>query len=379
MFVNDQRQCAIRLRIAFLFFTFAVSGCGSVEPDGYDPDLQYPSRSDPLFITAPPESPVALSPPGRLDESLVSLNSIGGRTFDPNSLSLDERAILNQSLLEMFGTPASPSLPPTLFIDSLDCTAARLAQGSRLYRRLCTQCHGLSGDGRGPGGPWLNPLPRDFRMGSFKCSSAGTGTGKPSIDDLRRVIRAGVKGTAMQSFDSLPASDLDSLIAYVIHLSVRGEVEFRVLREFRPDGEPTDAATELERVCKQWAASQQEVKLPRSSVPSDLPDADSIRRGEKLFARIGCAACHVDFGRADQFRYDVWGFPNRVADLTEGKYRWGGSAADIARRVRHGIPAANMPANPGLTVEEVRDLSGFVRALPVPDRLPDDVRSRIYK
>ncbi|MGL6096003.1 MAG: cytochrome c, partial [Fimbriiglobus sp.] len=250
---------------------------------------------------------------------------------------------------------------------------------SRIYRRLCTQCHGLAGDGRGPGGPWLNPLPRDFRQGAFKASTAASGTGKPRVDDLRRALRGGVPGTAMQSFDSLPGKDLDAVVGYVVHLSFRGEAEFRAVKAaLGEDGEPADVAAEVGRIAKQWDAAQTAAVVPAAAVPADSPDAESVRRGEKLFAAVGCAACHVDYGRAEQFRYDVWGLPNRVADLTAGKYRWGGSPEEVARRVRVGIPAANMPANPGLSDADVRDLAGFVLSLPSPPRLPEDVRGRVY-
>ena len=37
-----------------------------------------------------------------------------------------------------------------------------------------------------------------------------------------------------------------------------------------------------------------------------------------------------------------------------------------------------MPASPALTDGQVWDLVSFLRALPYPDRLPEDVRARVY-
>jgi cytochrome c1 len=38
-----------------------------------------------------------------------------------------------------------------------------------------------------------------------------------------------------------------------------------------------------------------------------------------------------------------------------------------------------MPGNPALTEAEVRDLVAFLRALPYPAKLPDDVRTEVEK
>jgi len=76
----------------------------------------------------------------------------------------------------MFGTPDSPvALPET----GLDAAKLQLAAGpvrsdivgrkNGLYREHCGHCHGISGDGMGPTAAFLNPYPRDYRPGKFKC------------------------------------------------------------------------------------------------------------------------------------------------------------------------------------------------------------------
>src|ERR1700689_15334 len=42
------------------------------------------------------------------------------------------------------------------------------------YRRYCVGCHGDLGDGLGENAPWLDPKPRDFSAGVFKCRSTPT-------------------------------------------------------------------------------------------------------------------------------------------------------------------------------------------------------------
>ena len=39
-------------------------------------------------------------------------------------------------------------------------TDAQRANGAALYGKLCSQCHGDKGDGKGPAAPLLEPLPR---------------------------------------------------------------------------------------------------------------------------------------------------------------------------------------------------------------------------
>ena len=42
------------------------------------------------------------------------------------------------------------------------------------YRRYCVGCHGELGDGNGENFPWVDPKPRNFQLGVFKCRSSPT-------------------------------------------------------------------------------------------------------------------------------------------------------------------------------------------------------------
>jgi cytochrome c553 len=59
------------------------------------------------------------------------------------------------------------------------------------YRRYCVGCHGDLGDGNGENAPWLDPKPRDFTLGIFKCRSTPTGT-LPADQDLYDTIGRGL-------------------------------------------------------------------------------------------------------------------------------------------------------------------------------------------
>jgi mono/diheme cytochrome c family protein len=367
-----------------------LSGCGSA-PD-YPPHLTFPPRADRLVVRVPTAQPTAGGEPGKLDAELAGLDALGGRTFDPAAARADHRDALNDFLAEAFGTPAAPALRDEA-ADRLGLTPDRLAEGGKLYRRHCLQCHGMTGDGRGPTGLWIDPHPRDFRRGSFKFVSTGDG-GKPSRADLMRTIGEGLKGTAMPAFRLLPENERDLMAGYVTFLSVRGQVEFQTLAavlledesETGVDGDPTGFARDrLRATLADWDRA-----AAAPAGPTPPPEADdtarqspeylaSVRRGHELFTGgVGCAKCHEDYGRKATYRYDVWGTVVRPADLTVGGYKGGDRPEDLYHRVRGGIQPVGMPSHPALTDGQVWDLVRFVRALPRPRELPPDVRSQVY-
>jgi mono/diheme cytochrome c family protein len=356
-------------------------GCDDGPAAGYDPALRYPLRTDPVVLRLPSEVPLGPPAAGKLDLSIAALPRVGGAVADPEQLPEPRRQELRQALDDLFGTPAAPAVGGPVRVGDLDLTPETLAAGSRVYRRLCTNCHGLTGDGRGPAGPWMYPYPRDIRTGGFK---AAAGDRKPTVDEYIRLLRAGVPGSSMQMFDLLPADDLRAVTAYTIHLNLRGETEAAVLKlALDPSEDVSDIAGEsraaLAKAVGKWQAAQS-APPPAPVSLSEPPDPEAVRRGMALFngPTAGCAACHRDYGRQDTYRYDVWGAVVKVHDLTRGEFRWGKDPATIAARVRHGIPPAGMPASSSLTDGQVADLVSFVRELGYPQRLPPDVREKVY-
>ena len=53
------------------------------------------------------------------------------------------------------------------------------------YRRYCVGCHGVLGDGEGENAQWIDPKPRNFTLGIFKCRSTTTGTLPLDSDHLQ--------------------------------------------------------------------------------------------------------------------------------------------------------------------------------------------------
>jgi mono/diheme cytochrome c family protein len=378
-----------------------MSGCEG----GYPTDLAYPLRSD-LLVDAqrlPPGQPFYPDPPGRLDESIARLDEIGGKTLNPKKLDPGLRTQLAKALEASFGTPAKPLVKVEDDEDAvrlLLLQEERLAKGSALYRRHCLHCHGLTGDGRGPTGPWVNPHPRDYRLGLFKfISSEGTATRKPRRDDLLRILHTGIDGTSMPSFALLEPEALEHLASYVIHLSLRGQVEYQITRQLLSEGgvsnlDSGDIATEVpaklkDYLVEQWARSDKKVIQPKTGL-QPVNDEDrakpeykqSVLRGYTLFTdtklAANCIGCHIDFGRQPPFRYDAWGTLVRPANLTVGIFRGGRRPIDLYWRIKGGIGPSQMPAAADLQDEQIWDLVNFVQALPYPAMLPDEIRDKIY-
>ncbi|HJT78131.1 MAG TPA: c-type cytochrome [Gemmataceae bacterium] len=396
-----------------------LPACGC--SDRYPDNLKYGLRTDPLVIKVPSDMVLNhLDPPGDLEHWLDSLKDPGkgAVALDPAKLDGGQRRELEDALDGIFGKPAAPKVDTTGLEDeaveaaqTLRLDPQTLAEGSQLYRRHCLHCHGITGNGQGPTGPWINPHPRDYRLGKFKFTSSGqsAGTRKPLRADLVRTISHGLEGTAMPAFGNfasdqgansqagiLPPDEIDKLASYVTHLSLRGQVEFQVMQDWlnggNLDGENTaDYAKErLADLIGQWAAAEKNVIKPgpAKELTGDQMQ-QSIARGYDLFIRgsAQCISCHADFGRQNNYKFDDWGTLDRPMDLTAGVYRGGRRPIDIYWRIHSGIGGTGMSAFGGaLQPDQIWDVVNFVRALPYPKMLPGpenklglkDVRTQVY-
>jgi len=141
------------------------------------------------------------------------------------------------------------------------------AKGKQLYRRYCIGCHGQYGDGQGENAPYLDPKPRDFTLGTFKCRSTPTGS-IPLDEDLFRTVKRGIDTTAMPSWYPLTDQQRADAIAYVKTFSTR-------FQEEKPD-KPIE-------------------------IPPETPNTpESVKRGEVLFQdTLKCWQCHGTTGGGD--------------------------------------------------------------------------------
>ena len=74
--------------------------------------------------------------------------------------------------------------------------AQDVERGEAIYRTWCQECHGEEGKGDGPAADRMLPRPRDFVAARYQIRTTASGE-LPTDDDLMRVMREGLAGTAM--------------------------------------------------------------------------------------------------------------------------------------------------------------------------------------
>jgi mono/diheme cytochrome c family protein len=90
--------------------------------------------------------------------------------------------------------------------------ATSVAAGKEVYEKNCANCHGATGAGDGKMGAELNPKPSNFTDNEWKHGS--------SDGEIFAVIKDGVKGTGMKSFNSkLTTHQIWDVVNYIRTLS----------------------------------------------------------------------------------------------------------------------------------------------------------------
>src|ERR1700730_14175923 len=92
--------------------------------------------------------------------------------------------------------------------------------GKQLYFRYCWGCHGFRGDGNGENAPYVQPKPRNFVAGTFKCRSTPTGT-LPLDQDLYNSLVRGFNFTNMPSWITLTSQNRADLVAFIKTFAAR--------------------------------------------------------------------------------------------------------------------------------------------------------------
>jgi len=312
----------------------------------------------------------------------------------------ERQAAINSELKQFFGTPRDPRVEVSEEIindPEMRLQPEHLQEGSKLYRKLCLYCHGINGDGAGPTGAFLNPRPRDFRRGIFKFRSTvkinpdnkkpdPPAQVTPSFDDIKRTLQRGVPTASMPSFNLLSDRDLDALVSYVIHLSLRGMAEYQLAT-----GETDDPEQATISAAKRWLYGsarggpnrmEKAVYVP-PAMPGGwggtLPTSAELKEspGLKVYRGDGkCVECHWTDGRSNPLdvptnlgRMNDWGQLNPPRNLTTGVYRGGARPVDVFWRIKLGIAGSGMPAAADtLSDEDIWHLVDYVMALPTQQR-----------
>lgn len=212
----------------------------------------------------------------------------------------------------------------------------KAAAGKQQYRRYCIGCHGPAGDGAGENAQWIDPKPRDFTAGVFKCRSTPTGT-LPTDDDLYRSVSRGFVATNMPAWMPLTRQARVDLVAYIKSFSPR----------WKAQGPGTPIA-----------------------VPKEPPATlESIQHGRQLFQKMECWKCHGPAGHGDgpsaSTLTDSKDNPIRPYNFAAGgRFKCGEMNEDLYRIFMTGVDGTPMPSfADNIQPEDAWDLVHFLRTL----------------
>jgi mono/diheme cytochrome c family protein len=236
-----------------------------------------------------------------------------------------------------------------------------LTAGREAYTQYCRACHGDGGDGKGPAARGLRPPPRDFTAGTFKFGAVAGGS-LPHDEDLLRVVRDGLHGTAMLAWDGIPDDKVGQIVQYV--------------KTFSPRWKDEEPGERVETTPDPWKGKE----------------AEGLDRGRKVYHSLAqCLSCHPAYASKPQiatwtkeltgnesveFRDDMYG-----AMLTDSEFgvkllppdfmrselrsvRPKHRKEDLYRVIASGVGGTAMPTWKGsLPEEEIWALVHFVDAL----------------
>ena len=204
------------------------------------------------------------------------------------------------------------------------------------YRRYCVGCHGELGDGNGENFPWVDPKPRDFQLGIFKCRSTPTGT-LPTDQDLFDTLARGLDRSNMPQWSTFTKQQRADLVAWVKHFSPR------------------------------WVSEKPGTAIQIPPEPEVTPER--IKAGRDIFARVQCWKCHGVLGQANgpsaATLQDDLGRPIQAFNFTEGsRPKCGDTDRDIYRIFMTGLDGTPMPSfADNIKPDEAWDLVFYLRAL----------------
>ena len=312
--------------------------------------------------------------------------------------------------LHVVGADGLPTQITATEGDSVQVIGDGLQKGRDLYLKHCVHCHGVSGDGDGPTAPYLKPRPRDYRKGLFKFTSTKPGV-RASRDDLFRVVKLGVPGTYMPSFMLLPDDEVASIVEFVRWLSMRGELESKLVVQlsldfsetrledesaadvtaefdaFRSSDLPDIVSSAGDELGADWSAPEDSENVVVPKEERVASSAESIARGRKLFLseKTKCYSCHGETGAGNGTAteeindlpgqpgvkaeepglFDSWGQIVKPRNLQRGLFRGGRRPIDIYRRIHSGIKGTPMQAfGNNLSDQEIWDLVNYVLNVP---------------
>ena len=218
--------------------------------------------------------------------------------------------------------------------DAPEITDAMVSAGEAAYAVNCASCHGVEGDGEGPGAKYLNPKPRNFQLAVYKLRSTPNGE-LPTQHDLFKTITNGIENSMMPGFASLSEDERWGLVEVIRRF---GGIE-------EEEGEAITVSAQPERT-----------------------DA-SVAMGMAVYDRLECANCHGVSGWGDgpssltlenDAKERVW-----ASNLQTGVYKGGADPVQLYQRIANGLDGSPMPSySEEASEEEIWHLVNYLTTLP---------------
>lgn len=222
-----------------------------------------------------------------------------------------------------------PTFPEDRVLGGVTVPAATLSAGARAYMTKCRPCHGEKGDGRGPQAVGQDPPPRDFTLGVLQFGSVPAGS-LWRDEDVARIVRGGVGGTAMLAWRDVSDADLAAITQFLKTFSPR----------FR-DEAPADPVVLSP---DPWAAR---------------PEA-AVARGRALYhAFARCQACHPAYAPRAEIAALARGLGLPAPEARPRAQEPVDCASDFGRRLR----ATDFPAGPLRAAREGSRLDDLARTI----------------
>lgn len=260
-------------------------------------------------------------------------------------------------VLVLVGCEADNWGPEELFLGKSAADIRLLREGRRTYATYCVGCHGEQGKGDGPAARFMDPKPRDFTRGVLKFAAVASGE-LPRDEDYHRIIRHGLKGTAMPAFPLLSSDELDGLVAYIraFNTESAGEAPGGVITPGQdPWADDPEAGIEEGRriyhsLAKCWSCH-----------PAYVSKNEIVRMNEEM--GMGAPPLRPDLYETT-IKDSNWGVPIRAPDFLVDYIKTGNSVENIARVVAAGVGGTAMPTwGESLDPEQLWGLGYYVNSL----------------
>lgn len=192
-----------------------------------------------------------------------------------------------------------------------------IRRGSKTFARVCAACHESDARAEGRVADGFKPRPRNLTVNHYRYRTTRTGAA-PRPEDIDRVIRHGLPGTAMTGLGNLLSDEeIEDLVWFLYSLD-----PLTATRDEPPEALP---------------------------IPALLPDAPSRRGdGRAMYILMGCWGCHGmkggGGGYAAKTLEDNDGRPIRSTDFRYDPLKAGRDPEAIVRSTLTGLNGAPTPA-----------------------------------